>query len=137
MKELDDKKGKKVNFNTFAKFILEHVTVETTDDDYIRKIFNIYRDDAINDTVSIYTMRECCKDLQCEKCLKYINEAFGEEGGTDILLTFEEFRDFMYGKYGRKSMEPKKTTTVKKTTVTTTVKDTTTKQKPKIKVTKK
>lgn len=123
MKELDEKKGKKVNFNTFAKFILEHITVKTDDDDYIRRVFNLYRDDVKNDTVTLYTMREVAKDLECPKCLEYLNQVYGNAEGKDIILTFEEFRDFMHQKYPSEDFNNKKTTvTTKKTVVKKTVK---------------
>lgn len=122
MKDLDQQKGKKVNFNTFAKFILDYIAVRTEDDDYIRRVFNLYRDDVKNDTVTLYTMREVAKDLQCDICLKYLNEVYGDQEGKDIILTFEEFRDFMHGKYGKATFSNNKKTTVTKKTVAKTVK---------------
>jgi Ca2+-binding EF-hand superfamily protein len=99
MKELDTPEFEKtlVDFDTFVDHICDRIDESSTEDG-LRRIFNLYVDDPRADTITLSNLKKIANELGDAVYEKELKELFERSSGK-VELTFQEFHDFMVKNY--------------------------------------
>jgi Ca2+-binding EF-hand superfamily protein len=81
------------NLNDFIDTIINFGLFDN--DDVIRRIFNLYRDDVENDTLSLVGLRRVTNDLEIEPHKTDVNNWYRTAYDKNTFVTYKEFYDFI------------------------------------------
>jgi len=82
-----------VNLNEFIDAIINFGLFEN--DDVIRRVFDLYRDDTENDTLSLNGLKRIANDLETEPHRGDVNLLYKFAVNKNASVTYTEFRDFI------------------------------------------
>lgn len=102
MYELDTPQNSKdlVDFDQFVEHINKAVD-DTSSEDGIRRIFNLFIDDPSQDTISLATLKKIVRELDENVALEELKGMIERASGSGTELTFQEFYEYMVNKYGK------------------------------------
>jgi len=106
MAELDTPDNNKtlVDFETFVNHITARLD-DTKTEEGVKRIFNLFIDDPTQDTITLATLRKICTQLGENQSVDELNDMLQRASGKGTELTFQEFYEYMKGKYGEKIPE--------------------------------
>lgn len=89
--------GDSVDFPTFAWHIVSRITDKKSKDG-LKTIFNLYVDDFDDETISLGALKKICRRLKERQAEKEVDMLMSGSS-SNMRLNFEEFFEFMEGKY--------------------------------------
>jgi Ca2+-binding EF-hand superfamily protein len=102
IKELDTPDTHFVDWTTFVNHITEGVE-DTSNQDGLRRIFNLFIDDPNQDTITLATLKRICREIDENVSHEELKEMIERASGNGTELTFEEFCEFMNNKFNVKA----------------------------------
>ncbi len=106
MEELDTKENYEtgVNFDRFVDHITNNVE-DTSTKKGLKRIFDIFVDDPVNDSITAHTLRKICVELGEDVTNEEIAGIVKRASSSGSELTFDEFYDFMMKKNEMKNQQ--------------------------------
>lgn len=95
IKNMNQEKGDKVTFPTFANFIL-NIVDNYDDDESLKELFDIYKDDKENNTISLSSLTELCKYLDETDSLNLCQDLQSISDDKEIVLNYDQFLDYVH-----------------------------------------
>jgi Ca2+-binding EF-hand superfamily protein len=88
----NDKKG--VDWDSFSKHVLERINNVNTREG-LRRIFDIFIDDPVQDTVTLTTLKRICRELGEPIRNEELQDMIQRAASNGVELTFDEFYSYM------------------------------------------